>query len=219
MFSLRGLRLYFPALEPWVALSALLPTLFFPIYLCANVGPRGMLAATLPALLHNLPHCWVCQPQPRQESSPPWLPVSAPPTVLDECFFFISWVVGLPYSSIFCQFWLFFVFKLLLSFFWLCEEAQCVHLCLHLGWKLRKAYRGLGFLGHIASSTIAVSKGSSIFSFVRKFLTVYHISSAVGSLFSASSPALLVCRFINDGHSDRCEVIPHFGFNFHLCDG
>ena len=50
-------------------------------------------------------------------------------------FLFISLVVGLPYSSIFCQFWLFFVFKLLLSFFWFCNEAQCVYLCLHLGWK------------------------------------------------------------------------------------
>ena len=36
--------------------------------------------------------------------------VSAPPTGLDECFFFISLAVGLPYSSIFCQFWLCFVF-------------------------------------------------------------------------------------------------------------
>ena len=60
----------------------------------------------------------------------------APPTGLDECFFFISLVVGLPCSSIFCQFCLFFVFKLLLSFFWLCEEAQCVYLLLHLGRKL-----------------------------------------------------------------------------------
>ena len=64
-----------------------------------------------------------------------WLPVSAPPTGLDECFFFISLVVGLPYSLIFCQFWVFFVFKLLLSIFWLCEEAQYVYLCLHLGRK------------------------------------------------------------------------------------
>ena len=30
-------------------------------------------------------------------------PVSAPPTGLDGCVFFISLVVGLPYSSIFCQ--------------------------------------------------------------------------------------------------------------------
>ena len=29
-----------------------------------------------------------------------------------------------------------FVFKLLLSFFWLCEEAQYIYLHLHLGWKL-----------------------------------------------------------------------------------
>ena len=39
------------------------------------------------------------------------LPMSAPPTSLDECFFFNSLVVRLPYSSIFCQFLLFFVFK------------------------------------------------------------------------------------------------------------
>ena len=65
------------------------------------------------------------------------MPISAPPTGLGECFFFISLVVRLPYSSIFCQFWLFFVFKLL-SFFWLCKEAWCVYLHLHLGQKSRK---------------------------------------------------------------------------------
>ena len=53
---------------------------------------------------------------------------------LGKCFFFISLVVRLPYSLIFCRFW-FFVFKLLLSFFWLCEEAQNVYLRLHLGQK------------------------------------------------------------------------------------
>ena len=39
------------------------------------------------------------------------MPVFTSPTSLDECFFFNSLVVGLLYSSIFCQFWLFFVFK------------------------------------------------------------------------------------------------------------
>ena len=39
------------------------------------------------------------------------LPIFSPPTGLGECFFFNSLVVGLPYSLIFCQFWLFFVFK------------------------------------------------------------------------------------------------------------
>ena len=99
----------------------------------------GQPAAALPA------GCSFAHPTPQSTTSLglpasalPWVlstrvPVSTPPTSLDECFFFISLVVRLPYSSIFCQFWLFFVFKLLLSFFWLCEEAQCVYLCLHLG--------------------------------------------------------------------------------------
>ena len=109
---------------------------FLLVYLCANVRLRGLLAVALPALFYYLPPHWVRQPPPCRESSPPRLPVSTPPTGLGECFFSISLVVGLPRSSIFCQFWLFFVFKLLLFFFWLCEEAQCVYLRLHLGRKL-----------------------------------------------------------------------------------
>ena len=90
-------------------------------------------AAALPTLLHNLPPHWVCQPTPCSMSSLPSCP-SPPLLRVWMSFFFISVVVGLPYSLIFCQFWLFFVFKLLLSF-WLCEEAQCVYVCLHLGQK------------------------------------------------------------------------------------
>ena len=50
----------------------------------------------------------VCQPLLCLISSLPWLPISTPPTSHDECFFFNSLVVGLPYSSIFWQFWVFF---------------------------------------------------------------------------------------------------------------
>ena len=141
MFSLRGLRLYFPALEPWVTWSTLLPrhsSRFIYARMWGQGLPAttlwGLLAAAWPALFHNPPPRWVHQPPPCHESSPPGCPICTPPTGLDECFFFNSLVVGLPYSSIFCQFWLFFVFKLL-SFFWLCEEAQCVYLRLHLGQK------------------------------------------------------------------------------------
>ena len=109
----------------------LIPQLFLPVYLCVNVGSRGLLAAAWPFPFHNLPLAGSMS----HHLAVPQLPISASPTSLDECFFFISLVVGLPYSSIFCQFWVFFVFKLLLSFFWLCEEAQCVYLRLHLGWK------------------------------------------------------------------------------------
>ena len=115
------------------------PLPFLPVYLCANVGPRGLLAAALPA---PVPESSISLGPPAA-ALPQVLPSLAaclcPSTGLDERFFFISLVDGLPYSSIFCQFWLFFVFKLLLSF-WLCEEAQCVYLCLHLGQKVVQVF-------------------------------------------------------------------------------
>ena len=42
---------YFPALEPWVTLSSGSASLLVvcPVYLCASVGPRGLLPAALPA--------------------------------------------------------------------------------------------------------------------------------------------------------------------------
>ena len=35
-----------------------------------------------------------------------------------------------------------------------------------------------------------------------------------GSLFSTPSPAFIVCRFFENGHSDWCEVISHCRFFF-----
>ena len=62
--------------------------------------------------------------------------LSAPPTHLEECFFFISLGVGLPYSSIFCQFWLFFVFKFVVVLL-LVVRGGIVRLPIsHLGQKL-----------------------------------------------------------------------------------
>ena len=88
----------------------------------------GLPNSTIHHLAGSASHCFAMSPL-----CPAAL--SIPPIGLDECVFFISLVVGLPYSSIFCKFWLFFVFKLLLSSCWLCEEAQCVYLRLHLGRK------------------------------------------------------------------------------------
>ena len=53
VFSISCLRLYFPELEPWVAPSVSL-TAVRPVYLCANVGPRGAThCSACPALLHS----------------------------------------------------------------------------------------------------------------------------------------------------------------------
>ena len=110
---------------------------FLPVYLQANVGPQGLPAAACSALFHNPPPHWVHQPTPCHESSPPgcsslpllpiWVSVSPLSPWLSH-FHTVQFSV-----SSGC----FFVFKLLLSFFWLCEEAQCVSLCPHLGWECR----------------------------------------------------------------------------------
>ena len=60
------------------------------VYLCTNVGPpQGLLVVRLPAPLSHTPPVSV---PPRRVLSAP-VPVSAPPTSLDECLFFISLVL------------------------------------------------------------------------------------------------------------------------------
>ena len=82
------------------------PQLFLPVYLHTNKGmPRPPTATSL-----GLPAAALLRVLSTR------LPISSPRTSLDECVFFISLVVRLPYSSIFCQFWLFFVFKFVVVF-------------------------------------------------------------------------------------------------------
>ena len=90
VFSLTGLRLYFPTLESWVTWSALLPAIS-PIYLRTNVGSQGFLVVRLPAPF--IPHSASLgsATETRVLSAP--LPGSTPPTGLDECFFFIYLVL------------------------------------------------------------------------------------------------------------------------------
>ena len=118
VFSIRGLRLYFPALEPWVAWSALLLAIC-PVYLFANVGPRGATRCSACPVLHHSESgplglsvhdcraagsasgqtaCPVCltlrQSWSRQATRvlSSLVPISAPPTSLDVCLFFMSLV-------------------------------------------------------------------------------------------------------------------------------
>ena len=40
--------------------------------------------------------------------------------------------------------------------------------------------------------------------------------SAGGSFFSTPSPACVICRLINDGHSDWCELVSRGSFDLHF---
>ena len=89
------------------------------LFLCCNPGLHGLSSSlVLPPSL-SAHKCGTARPfallvlqmPPCCVSSRPWLLISAPSSRLNECFFFNSLVVGLPYSSIFWQFWLFFVFQ------------------------------------------------------------------------------------------------------------
>ena len=93
VFSVRGSESLFPLTGTLGCVVCLTPQLFLPVFLHKTVGPACPPAIALPQVLST------------------WLLVCAPPAGLDECFFFNSLVVRLTYSSIFYQFWLFFVFK------------------------------------------------------------------------------------------------------------
>ena len=38
------------------------------------------------------------------------------------------------------------------------------------------------------------------------------------SFFSTASPAFIGYRLFDDGHSDWCEVVSHYGFDLHFSD-
>ena len=60
------------------------------VYLCANVGPQGLPVVRLPAQF--VPHSASLGPAKATRVLSTPVPVSAPPTGLDECLFFISLV-------------------------------------------------------------------------------------------------------------------------------
>ena len=62
-------------------------SLALSVYLCANVGPRGLLVVRLPAPF--VPHSTSLGPATATLVLSTTVPVSTPPTGLDVCFFFI----------------------------------------------------------------------------------------------------------------------------------
>ena len=99
VFSVRVFEALFPLAGTLGCSVCVTPQLFLPVYLHANVGLLvhslvlpGLPVAVLPGVLSTLAAC-LC------------------PSYWPGWMFLNSLVVSLPYSSIFCQFLLFFVFK------------------------------------------------------------------------------------------------------------
>ena len=65
-------------------------SLALSVYLCTNVGPQGLLVVRLPGPF--VPHSASLGPATAMRVLSTLVPVSAPPTRLDVCFFFISLV-------------------------------------------------------------------------------------------------------------------------------
>ena len=63
-------------------------SLALSVYLCANVGLQGLLVVGLPAPF--IPHSASLGPATAMRVLSTLMPISPPPTGLDECLFFIS---------------------------------------------------------------------------------------------------------------------------------
>ena len=125
IFQSEVLRLYFPTLESWVVWSISLPS-YSSQFICMQMLGR---------LVHQPPPCPVLQPLPCCVSFPlgcPSLPLLLVWMNVSSLTLWLSDFHTVRFSvSSGC----FLFLNLLLSFFWLCKEAQCVYLCLHLGRK------------------------------------------------------------------------------------
>ena len=69
----------------------------------------------------------------------------------------------------------------------------------------------MGFLNHMF-----ILQESSYYSSQWPYQCTFPPRVQADSVFSIPSPAFIVWRFFDNGHSDQVEVIPHCSFDLHL---
>ena len=127
-FQSEVLRVYFPALESWVFLVCLAPQLFSHFTHVQMWGgffslspPAVALPGPLVAALLRVLSTWL----PSLPLLPVWMNVSS----------LTLWLLDFHTVQFSVSPGCFLFLNLLLSFFWLCEEAKYIYLLFHMGWK------------------------------------------------------------------------------------
>ena len=88
-------------------------------------------------------------------------------------------------------------------------------MCLFQPWFPESICLGVGLLGHMVLLFL-VFKGIAIPSSIVAVSIYIPTNSARAFPFSTPSPAFIVCRIFDDGHSDWCEVKSHYSFDLHF---
>ena len=126
IFLVRSSEALFPHAGTLGWVVCLAPHLFFPVYLHANVEIPAPPAPASPAQSSSC--CLALSPLYLNCLSRPLLPVWMNVSSLT------LWLSNFHTVQFFGKSG-YFLFLNLLSFFWLCEEAKCIYLRLHLGWQ------------------------------------------------------------------------------------
>ena len=92
-------------------------------------------------------------------------------------------------------------------------QSTLGYLCLFQLWFSHSTCSVVGLLGHTVVLFL-VFLGISILALSICIPT----NNTSQSLSSTPSPALILCRFFDNGHSDQYEMIPHYSFDLHLSD-
>ena len=90
-----------------------------------------------------------------------------------------------------------------------------MYVCLVQFWFPQVICLRVGLLGYMVVLFL-VFQGVSIPSSIWLYQFTFPPTVQEGSLFSTPSPAFIVCRLFDDGHSDWREVISHCSFDLHF---